>query len=73
MKVFDRVMVSRDNDNEGYNEFRDKVLIITGVSYSTDDHPGYDDFMEGMGLFDLETEDGESIGSSLYEYELEHA
>lgn len=68
-----QVRVAEDNDNEGYDSFRDKVLVITHIAYSTQDHPGYDESMGGMALCDLETEDGEAIGCSLYTYELDRA
>ena len=67
----DRVKVAEDNDNENYNDFRDKILIITHIAHNTEEHPGYDDILEGMALYDFETEDGEEIDSSLYEYEIE--
>ena len=66
-----RVKVHPNNDNENYDDFRDKVLVVTHVAYSTNDHPGYDDSIKGQALVDLETEDGEEIPCSLYEYELE--
>lgn len=71
--IGDKVIVASSNDNENYDDFRDKTLIVTHVATSTDEHPGYDDSMGGMALYDLRTEDGEAIGSSLYEYELEEA
>ena len=70
-EIGDKVMVASDNDNEGYDSFRNKVLIITHVATSTQDHPGYDEAMGGQGLYDLETIKGIPIGSSLYDYELE--
>ncbi len=70
-KIGDYVMVASDNDNENYDGFRDKTLIITHVATSTKDHPGYDDIMEGMPLYDLKDEEGNEIPCSLYEYELE--
>lgn len=71
-KVGDRVKVARDNDNDCYNSFREKVLIITFISHSTDDHPGYDEWIDEP-LYDFETGDGERINCSLYEYEIELA
>lgn len=70
-----KVKVSPENDNECYNDFRDKVLIITHVATSTQDHPGYDEGINVKGepkqaLYDLETLSGDSIGCSLYDYEL---
>lgn len=72
-KIGDRVMVASDNDNECYDSFRDNVLIVTHVAINADEHRGYDDTMEGMALYSFETEEGESVGFSLYEYELESA
>jgi hypothetical protein len=60
------------SDNENYIDFMDKVLVITHVATNTNQHPGYDDAMEGEPLFDLETEDGEEVPFSLYEYEIEY-
>jgi len=69
-KVGDIVMVSPDNDNEGYDSFRGKKLRIVHKATSTEEHQGFDEGLEGEGLYDFETLDGESIGSSLYDYEL---
>lgn len=54
------------SDNENYDSFRDKTLVITHVAYNTDQHPGYDSSCEGQALCDFKTEDGEQINSSLY-------
>lgn len=59
------------SDNENYTDFLDQSLRITKISENTQDHPGYDESMEGMMLFDLETMDGEDVPFSLYEYEVE--
>jgi hypothetical protein len=59
------------SDNECYDSFRDKTLVITHVAYSTKDHPGYDNSCEGQALCDFKTIDGEQIHNSLYEYEFE--
>lgn len=69
--IGDKVMVASDNDNTCYDSFRDKVLIITHVATSKEDHLGYDEGMNGMALYDFETEDGEEVHNSLYEYEIE--
>lgn len=73
-----KVRVSPENDNETYAAFRDVVLIITHVATSTNDHPGYDDGINApdspkMGLYDLQTESGDDVPCSLYDYELTHA
>jgi len=70
-KIGDKVRIAKDNDNENYIELKDKNLIMTYVATSIKDHPGYDEGLEGMPLYDLKTEDGKEIPFSLYEYELE--
>ena len=67
--IGDIVMVSPENDNEGYNDFRNKKLRITLVAINRDEHRGFDEGV-GQALYELETLDGEQIGSSLYDYEL---
>lgn len=65
------VKVASDNDNDNYDDFRDKKLKIISVARNTKDHMGYDDSMEGMPLYDLMDAKGNYINCSLYEYELE--
>lgn len=72
-KVNEKVRIARDNDNDGYDKYRDKVLIVTSVATSISEHIGYDSSMEGQGLYDLKTEGGEEVPYSLYDYELERA
>jgi hypothetical protein len=73
-RIGTKVKVSSDNDNECYNSFRDKILKITHIARNTEEHPGYDNSMEGMALYDLkEAKTGKEIPCSLYEYELERA
>lgn len=67
----DKVKVASNNDNESYDDFRGKELLVVGVATSKADHRFYDEGMGGMALYDLQTMDGEDIGFSLYEYELE--
>ena len=69
-KVGDIVMVAPDNDNEGYDSFRGKKLRIVHKATSIEEHQGFDEGLEGEGLYDFETLDGKEIGSSLYDYEL---
>lgn len=57
------------SDNDCYDSFRDKTLIITHVAYSTEDHPGYDNGLKGEALCDFEDTEGNEIPNSLYEYE----
>ena len=72
-RIGTKVKVSSDNDNENYNDFRNKVLKITHIAKNTNQHSGYDNSMEGMPLYDLEALDGTPVNCSLYEYELEKA
>lgn len=67
------VKVASDNDNDCYNDFRNKRLKIVSVARNTNEHPGYDNSMEGMPLYDLQDENGNYIPCSLYAYELEKA
>lgn len=67
-KIGQRVKISSENDNENYDSFRDKVLIITNAEVGGQ---GYDDGMLPQKLMDFETEDGGEIPFSLYEYEIE--
>jgi hypothetical protein len=59
------------SDNEYYDSFRKKTLVITHVAYSTEDHPGYDDSIPGEALCDFKDLKGNTIPCSLYEYEFE--
>lgn len=69
----DLVRVAADNDNDNYDGFRDKTLVITGVFTSELEHPGYDNSLEGMALYEFEDESGNGINCALYEYEIEEA
>jgi hypothetical protein len=69
-KVGDKVKVSSENDNESYDEFREKTLVIT---ISEVGGRGYDMGVYPQKLMCFETLDGEEIPFSLYEYEIEHA
>jgi hypothetical protein len=68
MKIGQRVKVSRNNDNESYDSFRDKVLIVT---HSSNKGEYYDSGMYPQKLMSFETEDGEEVPYSLYECEVE--
>ena len=72
-KVGDRVRVSSENDNENYDDFKDKILIVTDVTTIDDDHPAFDETMGSEGLYSFKTEDGKEVHSSLYDYELQSA
>ena len=68
----DIVRISQDNDNDNYDLYRNKDLEIIRVSHNTKDHPGYDESVSGMALYDLRVVDsGEDVPFSLYEYEVE--
>ena len=69
-KLCDKVKVSSYNDNENYNDFRDKVLIITDVTTSAQEHQAFDEGLTGQGLYSFKDEDGNDIPCSLYDYEL---
>lgn len=72
-KIGDKVKVAHFNDNENYNAFRNKVLIIDGVTRNTDEHFGYDEGMGDEYLYNLTDLDGNLINCALYDYELELA
>ena len=59
------------SDNDCYDSFRKKTLIITHVAYSTKDHPGYDACLQGEALCDFKDLNGNDIPCSLYEYEFQ--
>ncbi len=67
-KVGGRFKISPDNDNDSYDAFRDKVLIVT---HSSNSGPFYDESMYPQNLMDFKTEDGEEFPFALYEYEVE--
>jgi hypothetical protein len=56
------------SDNDCYDSFRDKTLIITHASNSG---RGYDDSCYPEMLCDFEDEQGNQIPCALYEYEFE--
>ncbi|MBT4328187.1 MAG: hypothetical protein HOD60_14985 [Candidatus Nitrosopelagicus sp.] len=68
-QIGDKVMVDSEHE-DNYPDFKNKVLIVTHVAVDTNDHPGYDDGVAGQGLYDFKLENGKSVGSSLYDYEL---
>jgi hypothetical protein len=67
-KVGQQVKVSSEDDNENYDDFRDKVLIVTHAEVGG---LGYDDSVYPQQLMCFETIEGEEIPFSLYEYEVE--
>jgi len=69
----DHVKVSDQNDNENYDSFKDKTLVVTSIAICEEHHPGYDKSMLWMQLMDFKTVEGEEINCSLYEYEVDPA
>lgn len=70
-KVGKHAKIRKDNDNENYNDYRDKTLLITHVAHNTDEHPGYDSSLKGEALCDFKVEEtDEDVPFSLYEYEI---
>jgi hypothetical protein len=56
------------SDNDNYDAFRDKTLIVTHASNSG---VGYDDSCYPEMLCDFKCEDGTEFPFALYEYEFE--
>lgn len=70
-KVGDMVRVNPNNDNECYDSFMDKMLVITHVAKDSNECMGYDSSMSPERLYDLkEFRSGKCVGCSLYDYEL---
>jgi hypothetical protein len=69
--IGDKVKIAIDNDNENYDSFRDKILIIESVATNKDEHCYYDESMNGMPLYEFKDKDGNDIPFALYEYEIE--
>ena len=69
-KIGDKVRISPSNDNENYEGFKNKILIVTHVAKNQQEHPGYDFGVSPDYLYDLETIKGEDVNCSLYDYEL---
>jgi len=71
-RVGSRVQMS-DDALENYGErYRGQVLVVTHVSTSRADHPGFDSDT-GSALYDLADESGKPFPNSLYDWELEPA
>lgn len=71
--IGDKVKVSSRNDNDCYDGFRNKTLVVTHVARNEREHPGYDSCMKGQRLYDFDDLEGNSIPCSLYDYELQRA
>jgi hypothetical protein len=67
-QVGQKVKISSSNDNENYDSFRGEILVIVDSEVGG---RGYDDSMYPQRLMSFETEEGEEVPFSLYEYEVE--
>lgn len=56
------------SDNENYDAFRNKTLIVT---YASNNGPAYDSGMFPEMLCDFKCEDGTEFPFALYEYEFQ--
>ncbi len=66
------VKVSSDNDNDGYNDFRNDKLKIVEKYTSQEQCFAYDSCMDGMPLYGLyNLTKGKDVDVMLYDYELE--
>lgn len=62
------VKIKESNDNENYNKFRNKKLIVT---YASRSGIAYDECMYPELLCDFEDQQGNQIPFALYEYEFD--
>jgi len=69
-RVGDRVEMTDDALENYGKQYRDVVFKVIVVSKNQNDHPRYDMGVYPMGLYDLETPEGEYFGLSLYDWEL---
>jgi len=64
-KIGDKVkMTGAALDNYG-EEYRDVIFTVKHTATTTNEHPGYDEGVYPMGLYDLE-----ALNFSLYDWEL---
>ena len=61
-----KVRITPDNDSENYEEYRNRVLVVTGVFKNDREHLGYD-----MGIYPEKLYEFEGCPFALYEYEIE--
>lgn len=66
--IEDKVVMTEDALQNYGEEYRDKVFTIIHAADNKNDHPGYDDGVYPMGLYDLD-----GLEYSLYDWELEYA
>ena len=66
------VTIAENNDNENYDDFRGKELVIYHKATNEKEHRGFDNSMEGQALYSFFLrETGEQVPFSCYDYELE--
>ncbi|MDA3854932.1 MAG: hypothetical protein PF569_01640 [Candidatus Woesearchaeota archaeon] len=66
--IGDEVILTSEAIANYGSKYSNKIFTIESVAYSEKDHFGYDNAMEGMGLYDLV-----DFPNSVYAYELEYA
>ncbi|QST02532.1 hypothetical protein IMZ31_24080 (plasmid) [Pontibacillus sp. ALD_SL1] len=67
------VVIAEENDNDSYDEYRNMELKVVEVYRSTEDHPYYDEGLQGEGLHELvvNNKDETPVPFLLYHYELD--
>ncbi len=63
-----KAMIKESNENENYDKFRGKVLIIT---HADNKGKGYDSGLYPEQLCDFKLQDGSDFPFALYEYEFD--
>lgn len=61
------------SDNENYKDFFDKVLTVTNIATSVEQHQGYDNSVNSEDEKPMQLVDCEGFDCSIYEYEFEVA
>jgi len=54
------------SDNDSYEDFTGKTLVVTGIFKNDKEHPGYD-----MGIYPEKLYEFKDCPFALYEYEIE--
>lgn len=72
IRIGDLVSVTALARKDTYSDcdWAKEVLRVTHIATSVAQHPGYDESMNGLPLYDLETIKGEPVPCSLYKYEV---
>ena len=72
LKIGDKTKLNEEGkQNECYEKFKDKILVVTHIARNKKEHIGYDETFEGLPLYSFEFEDGTECLNSLYGYEIE--